>query len=397
MVEKSKVLFMRIRTLLLIGLCILVLLLPRCVEGLTSLIGIDESGKMVSISEDQISSTEGVVCDQSTCTAPKPFSSISIGTWVMSEDSSGRLTIKKGTNSTSPYFRYNTQGVSVDATGTFTTSTSGSYVFYTFTGNGTIQCLTTETVNILIVGGGGGGHGCNTTAADEGGCGGGAGGLLHGTVTLTAGVTYTISVGAGGTGYIPSSNTAPTNGSNSTVSGTDVSITVYGGGSGGRGSSGTGVAGGQGGSGGGGSSAGAVRTALSSGNVGTVTSLGRTGGVSRDAAGQAGGGGATAAGGSSVSSSFTAGAGGAGYTWTVNARTYGGGGGGGTRSSGTVGAGGTGGGGSGSNSGNGVNGTINTGGGGGGGAGRVVSSGGSGGSGVVVIAFSNTGVSLAIA
>lgn len=370
----------------LILLAFVVLLSRKCVESFTD---------FLSISDGQIkgvSSTELVVCDQSTCTAPKPFSSITIGNWIMAEDSAGRLVVKKGADAldqrNQPYYKFGLAGdvihqvQTITATGTFTASTVDNTTYYRFTGAGTIQCLITDVPQVLVVAGGGGGHGCNATAADEGGCGGGGGGLAHGTATLTAGTVYTIVVGAGGLGYNAGSNTAPKNGNESKVTGSDVSIIVSGGGAGGRGST---TPGGRGGSGGGGSTSGGVQPMSMSGNV-SLTSRGNIGGTSVNASGQTGGGGAGAAGGTAAG--WTAGSGGAGYQW-INGTTYAGGGGGGTRNVlvTIAGTGGSGGGGNGSNSGSGTSGTTNTGGGGGGGAGRVISNGGSGGSGVVVFAF----------
>ena len=57
------------------------------------------------------------------------------------------------------------------------------------------------TVNYLAVAGGGGGAGgYGNGGSGYGGGGGGAGGLLQGTVGLTPGTSYTITVGTGGAG-----------------------------------------------------------------------------------------------------------------------------------------------------------------------------------------------------
>ena len=58
--------------------------------------------------------------------------------------------------------------------------------------------LPPQNVEFLVVAGGGGGGGVTNAAALMGG--GGAGGLLASTTSLTAGVNYTITVGAGGAG-----------------------------------------------------------------------------------------------------------------------------------------------------------------------------------------------------
>ena len=67
------------------------------------------------------------------------------------------------------------------------------------------------TANYLQVAGGGGG------AVDGGG---GAGGLLSGTTSLSIASSYTITVGAGGTGSL----SAPTNGSNSQIGSLTASV-----------------------------------------------------------------------------------------------------------------------------------------------------------------------------
>jgi len=96
------------------------------------------------------------------------------------------------------------------------------------------------TASYLVIAGGGAGGGWQDSVG--GGGGGGAGGLLQGTATLTVGQTYTAVVGAGGS---PNSG----NGSDSTLTGSGISIpTAIGGGGGGSVSS----AGNNGGSGGGG-------------------------------------------------------------------------------------------------------------------------------------------------
>ena len=97
---------------------------------------------------------------------------------------------------------------------------------YVFTGGTyTILANSTYTITYLIVGGGGAG------GTSHGG-GGGAGGVLSGTISLTAGINYTITVGLGG---IPSSTLNGTsNGGNSSIAGSGITtITAYGGGYGG--------------------------------------------------------------------------------------------------------------------------------------------------------------------
>jgi len=98
-------------------------------------------------------------------------------------------------------------------------------------------------VEYLAVAGGGSGGGYGSPW-DTGG--GGAGGLLNSTFAVAAGVTYTITIGAGAAGGA-GNNTNGTQGTNTTIVGTGVSITLYGGGGGalwspaGNGGSGGGV------------------------------------------------------------------------------------------------------------------------------------------------------------
>jgi hypothetical protein len=215
--------------------------------------------------------------------------------------------------------------------------------------------------NYLLVAGGGGG-GTFTSGLTDGG-GGGAGGVLTGSVNLSPGTSYPITVGTGGT--------ANNNGSNST----GFSLTALGGGRGGYNN----TAAGSGGSGGGGSD-------IASGGTGQ-TGQGYNGGSAAAYSG-GGGGGAGGVGGNAVNST-SGGNGGVGISSSITgtATYYGGGGGGAeeTVNGGTTpGTGGNGGGGNGSDSNvAGGNGTANTGGGGGGGSG--VKSGGAGGSGVVIL------------
>ena len=217
---------------------------------------------------------------------------------------------------------------------------------------------------LVVAGGGGAGK-----PGDNRGGGGGAGGLLTnygGTaISFTGGVTYTVTVGAGGAGG--STNTG-TQGSNSVLSGSDITTITSIGGGGGGGQTPT-----TGGSGGGGSDA-------ESGAAGTVGqgNAGGNGTPGGTAAG-GGGGGAGAVGGNSSSSTGGAGGNGLANSITGSSVTYAGGG-GGICENGTGGSGGSGGGGAGTN-GAGGDGTANLGG--GGGAGHT--SAGDGGSGVVIL------------
>jgi hypothetical protein len=134
-------------------------------------------------------------------------------------------------NSSKTTGSYGVEGLPYPVSGGYTvykftiTSNKASYTFTPyFNGN----------VTYLVVGGGGGGG--------EGG--GGAGGYLTGTLSITNGTAYAISVGAGGAGGTLGSNPGA-NGTSSTFA----SITAAGGGGGGSTTSGNGSAGGSGGGG----------------------------------------------------------------------------------------------------------------------------------------------------
>jgi len=225
-------------------------------------------------------------------------------------------------------------------------------------------------VDLLVIGGGAGG-GYNS------GGGAGAGGHIETAFVLTKGVTYAVTIGAGGVGG--TANDIPgTNGSRSRFG------PIYSdGGGGGRSYSGTGIAGASGGGG----------TGNNAGGAG-ISGQGNTGGTgySDDTSYALGGAGAgaDAVGGSAVAGS-RGGNGGAGKTSSitgVSVTRAGGGAGGGATSVGIPGGtGGTGGGGKGGDSTAVGNGSANTGSGGGGGnaAGQPNSVGGNGGSGAVIM------------
>ena len=233
-------------------------------------------------------------------------------------------------------------------------------------------------IEYLVVAGGGG--------APALGGGGGAGGVLTGTYTVAAANTYSITIGAGGTG---TGMVAPTKGANTVFA----TLTSIGGGIGGGDYGG---AAGPGGSGGGGQ-----RGVATNGGKGVypgstyidATRQGYDGGSGVPSLPYAcpGGGGAGAVG-ASVTQSVYGAAGGAGIEWPTGSGTYyGGGGGGGAYNGGTgTSSGGIGGGGPGNNAGaDGTAGTTNTGGGGGGGSyAGGWKTGGNGGSGVVIIRYS---------
>lgn len=222
----------------------------------------------------------------------------------------------------------------------------------------------TPSVEYLVVAGGGGGSG--GTAG-----GGGAGGMRTGTLSVTGGISYTVTVGGGGNG-----GNVGTNGQNSVFA----SITSTGGGRGATSNPSTAST--SGGSGGGGAyypgygNNGPSSGTSGEGNAGGAQIIG-----DGNTSGGGGGGGAGAAGGS------PGGGNGASSSITGVAITYAGGGGGARWSgAGGAGSGGTGGGGAGSDT-QATAGTAALGGGGGGGWLYSGGAGGAGGAGVVVIAY----------
>jgi hypothetical protein len=217
-------------------------------------------------------------------------------------------------------------------------------------------------VSYLVVAGGGGG--ATGVGGSANGGGGGAGGYQAGTTSLNPTLSYTVTVGAGG-----STNAS---GSNSQLGALTASV---GGGSGGY-NTGNGQTGGSGG--------GASSYVTSTAGSGT-SGQGNAGGTQVTNVGTGGGGGASSVGGNA--SGVNGGNGGSGTASSISGSsvTYAGGGGGSTNTGGTAGTGGSGGGGAGGVSAAGTSGTANLGGGGGGGASSA--SGGSGGSGIVIISY----------
>jgi len=226
---------------------------------------------------------------------------------------------------------------------------------------------------LVVAGGGSGGR--------ESGGGGGAGGLLTnygGTkISLTAGQTYTVTVGGGGAAV--TSDIGGNNGNNSVLSGTGITtVTAIGGGSGGNRATdaGNGGSGGGGGSKSGGGAAGSGTSGQGNDGGNGINSAPQHGG--------GGGGGAGAAGGNGTSSAGGVGGAGSSNSITGSAVTYAGGGGGSTdQTNGAAGAGGAGGGGEGAFSSAAGDGTDGLGGGGGGV--DTSSSSGAGGDGVVIL------------
>lgn len=187
---------------------------------------------------------------------------------------------------------------------------------------------------VLIVAGGGGGMGSDPFS--YGGGGGGAGGLLYygsnstpktpngNTIFLTPGETYTITIGAGGTGGGGDNNSGsllPSSGSPSSLTGPGLSLSAVGGSRGGRGDTG--------GSGGGGSSPGGHSTNTPAAGAGT-TGQGNPGGTASNLAGAGGGGAGSAGANGAVDTNSYGGAGGASLVYNLTGvnKYYAGGGGG---------------------------------------------------------------------
>lgn len=228
------------------------------------------------------------------------------------------------------------------------------------------------TTSYLTVAGGGGAGGTTGTNSYSGG--GGGGGVVTGTASLTVGVTYSVTVGAGGAGA--SGLNSGSQGSNSQFAATTAAV-------GGGGGAGFQYANNSlaGGSGGGGANAQITGGAATSGQ-GYAGGNGVAYTGSTNVSGGGGGGGGAVGTNASVG---TAGNGGIGKSSSITGTAVyyaGGGGGGGYTAAGT---GGSGGGGNGATNANGSNGTFGTGGGGGGTASNSLYLGGNGGTGCVIL------------
>lgn len=257
-------------------------------------------------------------------------------------------------------------------------------------GDGTGGVNTTYSADFLVIAGGGGGGSHSGGGGGAGGAGGyrasynseasGGGGSSESSLTFERGVTYTITVGAGGLGHTTTSGKG-SNGSDSSISGSNITTVTSVGGAGGAGYS---AAATTGGSGGGGTGNGGAAASSGTANQGYAGGAGGGGGTT----GGGGGGGAGAVG--SAGDGTNGGNGGAGVASTITGssvtRAGGGGGGQDSRAGGSAGTGGTGGGGAGGKGANGTDGTVNTGGGGGGtGYNGGHTDGADGGSGVVIL------------
>ena len=179
---------------------------------------------------------------------------------------------------------------------------------------------------LVVAGGGPGGY--------RRGGGGGAGGLIYdAALAVTGGETYTINVGTGGVASA-SASAYGSNGGDSSIVGTGVSVTAVGGGAGGNGpSNGTGVTGGSGGGAGSGS-----QTA-GSGTTGQGNAGGIRGYNGNYSVGGGGGGAGRPGGAGSTDSPPSGGSGGQGFLTDISgtATWYAGGGGGGGQQAGNSG------------------------------------------------------------
>ena len=281
-----------------------------------------------------------------------------------------------------------TPTIGAAATGGDIIANDGTYWYHAFLSSGTFTPAKALTCDYLVVAGGGGGS-YNFSS------GGGAGGYRSATTqNFTSANSYTITIGAGGSG---STSGQGTSGNNSSIAGSGFTTFSATGGGRGRSDGGNGVSGGSGG----GAPTGNIYTG-GAGNAGVYSPVeGYKGGDTTFYTGvpraTAGGGGASAVGQNSHGrGSGLGGNGGAGSnahsSWATATSTgasgyYAGGGGGVGESNGSLGSGGSGGGGAGSDpGGTATAGTANTGGGGGGG-GNSNGNGAAGGSGIIIIRY----------
>jgi hypothetical protein len=268
-------------------------------------------------------------------------------------------------------------------TGNYHNISGAKYIYMAYKANPTQYPIPSGEMGYLVVAGGGGGGAYNGGGGGSGGLrttygtASGGGASVESNITLSA-QTYTITVGAGGSGQI--SNTASISGSSSSVA----SITSIGGGSGG-GAPSPFYGPNNGGSGGGGAYA-----QFTTGGTGTANQ-GFAGGDGDGGVNSGGGGGAGSAGTDATGAGGTGGNGGNGLTIAITGSSggYAGGGGGAgyPAGGGAAGSASSGGGSGGANS-AGAAGAANTGGGGGGSqdtANPPNNAGGNGGSGIVVL------------
>jgi hypothetical protein len=267
-------------------------------------------------------------------------------------------------------------------------TTSGAYTIHTFLQTGGFTPNEALSVDYLVVAGGGGGGGGG--GADGEGAGGGAGGLrstvtatggggtLETALSLPAGITYPVTVGAGGAGNV-SSSFPGSNGTNSTFA----SVSSVGGGGGGSRNT-EGYIGQIGGSGGGGGQRDNTLPNYGEGiaSQGYRGGNGMNNGSPRSDTGGGGGGGASSVG-SDAPTGATGGAGGSSLNVSISGSSVAYAGGGGGAGSSTGGASGGAGAGAGNTS---TAATANSGSG-GGGNGYNNPVGGAGGSGIVIVRY----------
>ena len=220
--------------------------------------------------------------------------------------------------------------------------TAATYVTVPFTASGSWTCPAgVSSVAVLLVGGGGAGfNGLTSTVSSVSGGGGGAGGVLYvGSLAVTAGTVYPVTVGAGGTQSSAAGNSV-FNGQTAYAGDGIISPATNGSGYGGAWEIGSG-------------GAGHVLPTAGTAGQGNTGGDCYTGGTTTTRSTTAGGGGGSGAVGGQPTGGNLGGAGGAGLSVTFPDGTgyaVGGGGGGGAGSTGglgTAGAGGTGGGGAG--------------------------------------------------
>jgi hypothetical protein len=257
-----------------------------------------------------------------------------------------------------------------------TVTTDGNYKVHTFNSSSAFVVsqagVLNSNIEYLVVAGGGGGGGVQGGTVTSWSSGGGGGGYKESTVSISGGTSYTVIVGAGGTGTQGNGAVIGTAGGSSEIIGSGLTtVTATGGGAGGT-------------------------SSYAPGGTSGVTSANAGGsGTTAQGWGQGGGGGQGAAG--SNGTTTVGGDGGIGRQSDIKITStnvyYGGGGGGGIYQF-PGGAGGLGGGGSAANAvnSNGDAGDANTGGGGSGataigGDGSATYTGGAGGSGIVVIRY----------
>lgn len=253
---------------------------------------------------------------------------------------------------------------------------ANGFWYHTFTGSGTFSPQANLSCEALVVAGGGSGGDASSGTTYRHGGGGGAGGFLTTVASVSAGISYPVLVGAGGSPGTPGVYNPNASVSNSGINSSALGVTALGGGAGL--SYGVGLTGGSGGGSGGQND----NYVGGTGTAGQGNNGGRSG--SGYPSGGGGGGGAGGAGANGGNGTSGGGVGGPGLPWAGSYYAGGGAGGGGT-SSGGIGGGGSA---TGTNT-TGNPGTANTG---GGGAGSLNSEGntaygGAGGSGIVIIRY----------